>query len=99
MTIYKEIWYHDLGELRDLISATKVEFLNTMITEHTGKKSLFKIVDSFLLKKPALRLPSYGDLPVLFEDFSNFFLKKIQNIRLSLESAAAALHLELPMTS
>ena len=58
-------------------TAAKVDFFNSKITEHTGKKSLFKIVDSFLLKKPALRLPSHDDLPTLFVNFGNFFLKKI----------------------
>lgn len=71
-TVDKEILHHALGELRYIISAAIGDFLNNKITEHTGKKSLFKIIHSFLLKKPALRLPSHGDLPVLFEDFGNF---------------------------
>jgi hypothetical protein len=103
LTIDKEILHNALGELRDLISATQVDYIKTKITELTGRKSLFKqfvlVVDSFLLKKPALRLPSHGDLPALLEDFGNFFLKKIQGIRLSLETAGPALDLELPMSS
>ena len=54
------------------MSSEKVDFLNSKITEKTGKKSLFKIGDSFLLKKPALRVPSHTDLPALLEKFGDF---------------------------
>jgi hypothetical protein len=83
----------------NLISSAKVDFLNSKITEQTGKKSLFKIVDSFLLKKPALRLPSHTDLPALLEKFGDFFLKKIHDIRTSLDVFGSTSVTEQPMTS
>jgi hypothetical protein len=59
LAIDKEILLQALADLRSLISTAKVNFLNSKIVEQTGKKSLFKIVDSFLLKKPSFRLPSH----------------------------------------
>jgi hypothetical protein len=99
LTIDKEILHHALSKLRSLISSAKVDFLNSKITEQTGKKSLFKIVDSFLLKKPALRLPSHTDLPALLEKFGDFFLKKIHDIRTSLDVFGSTSVTEQPMTS
>jgi hypothetical protein len=99
LTIDKDILHHALSKLRSLISSAKVDFLNSKITEQTGKKSLFKIVDSFLLKKPALRLPSHTDLPALLEKFGDFFLKKIHDIRTSLDVFGSTSVTEQPMTS
>ena len=99
LAIDKEILLHALGDLRSLISTAKVEFLNSKIVEQTGKKSLFKIVDSFLLKKPSLRLPSHDDLLSLLENFGNFFLSKVRDIWSSLESAGSDLEPEQPLTS
>ncbi len=79
--IEKELLATALSDLRQLISAAKVTFLNNKIADNTGKKSLFKIVDSFLLKKPSLRLPAHNSLEELVETFNHFFIKKIGDIR------------------
>jgi len=50
------------------------------------KKSLFKMVDSFLLKKPSLRLPAHNSLEELVETFNHFFIKKIGDIRGDLDA-------------
>lgn len=44
------------------IFAKKTSFITQKITESASKRSLFKLVDSFLLKKPALHLPDLPDL-------------------------------------
>jgi hypothetical protein len=80
LAIDKKILLQALPDLRSLISTAKVNFLNSKIVEQTGKKSLFKIVDSFLLKKPSLRLPSHDDLLSLLENFGDFFLTKVCDI-------------------
>ena len=56
-----------------LISTAKGDLVNYKIVKQTGKKSLFKIVDSFLHKKLYLRL-SHDDLLSLLE---NFFLRQL----------------------
>ena len=77
LMIVKELLATALSDLRQLISAAKVTFLNNKIADNTGKKSPFKIVDFFLLKKPSLRLPAHNSLKELVETFNNFFIKKV----------------------
>jgi hypothetical protein len=50
--------------------------------------SLYKVVDNFLLKKPTLKLPSQYSVLGLAERFSQFFTKKISEIRQQLNSQA-----------
>lgn len=57
-----------------LISTAKGDLVNYKIVKQTGKKSLFKIVDSFLHKKLYRRLPSHDDLLSLLE---NFFFRQL----------------------
>jgi hypothetical protein len=72
--------------LRDAIDAAKVASLNTQIEENTNRMSLYKIVDTLLLKKPTLKLPSHDSVLELTERFSQFFTNKISEIRHQLES-------------
>ena len=73
-------------DLRRLIKEAKESFLNSKIAECSGKKSLFKIVDSFLLKKTGLKLPQHVSLANLLNDFGCFFSDKISDIRASLDA-------------
>ena len=75
-------------DLRRLIKEAKESFLNSKIAECSGKKSLFKIVDSFLLKKNGLKLPQHVSLANLLNDFSRrlLFSDKISDIRASLDA-------------
>lgn len=68
-----------------LIHEAKSTFLVSRINENLEKKSLFKVVDSFLIKKPQLALPNHDSLPELAERFSAFFTEKVNNIRVALE--------------
>ncbi|EFX78554.1 hypothetical protein DAPPUDRAFT_320379 [Daphnia pulex] len=77
LMIDKELLVTALSDLRQLISAAKVTFLNTKIADNTEKKSLLKNVDSFLLKKPGFRLPAHNSPEELVETFNHFFIKKI----------------------
>lgn len=72
-------------QLRLLINEAKTSFLNNKIAENSGKKSIYKIVDSFLLKKPGVKLPRHDSLPDLLDQFSQFFQNKISDIRTSLD--------------
>jgi len=73
--------------LHRLITAKKQSYLSTKIAEATGKHSLYKIVDSFLVKKPTLRLPDHNSLEELVCQFNQFFEQKTANIRASLDAA------------
>ena len=57
LVIDKECLLSSRDHLKQLISAEKVWFLNSKIADCRGRKSLFKIVDTFLLKKPGHKLP------------------------------------------
>ena len=87
LAIDKEILIASRDNLRRLIESTKVSYLNTKICESVAKKSLFGIVDSFLLKKPGLQLPRHDSLPELLEQFGCHFVRKIASIRSSLDEA------------
>jgi hypothetical protein len=88
LEIDREIVRNLLKEKRHLLKKEKSSFLNEKIAEAEGKKSLFNIVDSFLLKKPGLKLPRHDSLPDLVSRFSDHFLKKVTDIRASLDDVA-----------
>jgi hypothetical protein len=54
LTVDKEIMNQTLLNLHAIINEAKASFLESKILESTGKKSLFRVVDSFLLVKPGL---------------------------------------------
>ena len=87
--IDREIVRNLLKEKRHLLKKEKSSFLNENIAEAEGKKLLFNIVDSFLLKKPGLKLPRHDSLPDLVSRFSDHFLKKVTDIRASLDDVAS----------
>jgi hypothetical protein len=64
-----------------VIDAAKATSLNTQIAEKADRMSLFKIVDTFFLKKPTHKLPPHDSVLELAERFSLFFTKKIYYIR------------------
>ena len=72
---------------RRLLDREKVAYLNREIAKASGKQSLFKVVDSFLLKKPDSKLPRHGSLQDLVGRFSNHFCKKVTDIRSALDAA------------
>ena len=63
-------------EKRSVLDREKAQNLNKEIGEASGKKSLFKIVDSFLIKNPGLKLLWHASLPELVERFSATLLPK-----------------------
>jgi hypothetical protein len=72
LVIDKECLLSSRDHLKQLISAEKVRFLNSKIADCRGRKSLFKIVDTFLLKKPGHKLPHHVTLDELVKRFSEF---------------------------
>jgi hypothetical protein len=55
LTVDNEIMNKTLLNLHTIINEAKASFLESKILESTGKKSLFRVVDSFLLVKPGFR--------------------------------------------
>jgi hypothetical protein len=98
----REIVRNVLKEKRLLLKKEKRLFLNEKIAGAEGKKSLFSSVDSFLINKPGLKHPrqtttSFDSLSELvLERFSNHFLKKVTDIRTSLDSASCSSTTEVP---
>ena len=90
LEVDREIVRNVLKVKRLLLKKEKTSFLNEKIAEAEGKKSLFSIVDSFLLKKPGLKLPQHDSLSELVEHFSDHFLKKVTGIQASLDSASCS---------
>ena len=88
LAIDKEILLKSRDDLRLLIECTKVTYLNNKISESMAKKkSLFNIVDSFLLKTRGLQLPRHKSLPDLLEVFGRHFVSKIADIRATLDAS------------
>jgi hypothetical protein len=88
LVIYNECLLSSGDPLKQLISAVYFgAFLNSKIADCRGRKSLFKIVDTFLLKKPGRKLLHHVTLDELVKRFSEFFVQKIENIRAVLEAA------------
>jgi hypothetical protein len=88
LTVDKELMNQSLLNLHTMIYEAKASSLELQILEATGKKSLFPVVDSLLLVKPGLLLPSHECLSAFFEQFSSSFLRKIWDIQTSLDSFA-----------
>jgi hypothetical protein len=96
LEVDREIVRNVLKVKRLLLKKEKTSFLNEKIAEAEGKKSLFSIVDSFLLKKPGLKLPQHDSLFKLVERFSDHFIKKVTDIRTSLDSTSCSSTTEVP---
>ena len=90
LAIDGELMERARSDLGRLIDSKKASFLQDQITDAAGKKSLFKIVDSFLIKKPSLRLPSHDSLPALLDQFGQHFEKKVSDIRSCLDAAISS---------
>jgi hypothetical protein len=92
----REIVRNVLTVKRRLLKKEKTSFFNEKLADAEGKKLLFSIVDSFLLKKPGLKLPQHDSISGLVERFSYHFLKKATDIRTSLDSISYSSSTEVP---
>jgi hypothetical protein len=71
---------------RRLLDREKVAYLNREIAKTSEKLSVFKVVDSFLLKKPDSKLSRRRSLQDLVGCFSDHFCKKVTDIRSALDA-------------
>ena len=68
-----------LTTYRSTKKITKTHFYKSKI-EHTNRNQLFRLIDGFFMLKNTV-LPTYDSLEQLTEDFNNFFINKIRDIR------------------
>lgn len=81
LVVDRQIMLAAFKKKRKLLGREKASYLNKEIAESTGKKSLFKIVDPLLIKKPGLKLPCHDSPRPLANQFGEFFSKKVSDIR------------------
>lgn len=64
----------------------KTVHLQAKVADNEGKRSYFNIGDTFLLKKPATKLPLHIYKKELVERFNDFYISKIVDIPSSLDA-------------
>ena len=70
-----------------LLRAKKSQYYSNQVKENTSDpKIIFGLVDKLLQKKRETSLPQHSSLDDLVEDFSSFFVNKIQALRQQLSS-------------
>lgn len=73
--------------VKNLLSVTKRNYYNQQVENCNGdQKKLFKIVNSLLHRKTQSILPNSNDDKMLAEQFSDFFISKIEKIRTSIQT-------------
>ena len=88
LEIDRQMFRNLRNDANHMCDNAKVAFLNEKIAKNTGKRSLFKLVDSFLLPKSSLRLPRHDSPQMLVDRFGKYFMEKIETIRSSLDANA-----------
>ena len=79
LTVDQQQFQSKCAEYNSLIETTKTHFYKSKI-EHTNRNQLFRLIDGFFVIKNTA-LPTYDSLEQLTEDFNNFFINKIRDIR------------------
>ena len=77
---------HQCTEYNSLIETTKAYFYKSKI-EHTNRNQLFGLIDGFFMIKNTVLL-TYDSLEQLTEDFNDFFINKIRDIRKELSDSS-----------
>ncbi len=75
LEIDRQMFRNLRNDANHMCDNAKVAFLNEKIAENTGKRSLFKLVDSFLLPTASLRLPRHNSTQTLVDRFGKYFME------------------------
>lgn len=86
LTVDQQQFESKCTEYNSLIETTKAHFYKSKI-EHTNQNQLFRLIDGFFMIKNTL-LPTCDSLEQLTEDFNNFFINKIRDIRKELSDSS-----------
>ena len=84
--VFQQQFESKCAEYNSLIETTKAHFYKSKI-EHSNRNQLFRRIDGFFMIKNTV-LPSYDSLGQLTEDFNNFFINKIGDIRKELSDSS-----------
>ena len=78
--------FHNIHRrLNDLIKCAKCAFCDSFIQSDTTSKALFKFVSKFYRREKLCILPSASTAIELAERFSDYFIDKIQTIRVKID--------------
>ena len=86
LTVDQQQFESKCAEYNSLIETTKAHFYKSKI-EHTNWNQLFRLIDGFFMIKNTA-LPTYDSLEQLTEEFNNFFINKIRDIRKELSDSS-----------
>ena len=86
LTVHRDIYVDKRIKVNNLIKLSKTNHYQSRITEcHDNTKQLFKVVNTLLGKDRGSSLPD-RPIPDLLEDFSGFFVTKVQDIKSSIQA-------------
>jgi hypothetical protein len=71
-----------------LLQSTKTKYYKSLIDDADQTK-LFKMIGQMFITKRSTPLPVHDSLVSLVEEFNNYFITKIENLRSSLQSTVA----------
>ena len=90
LTVHKEIYLAQKAIVKNAIDNAKKLHFKDKITEcKKDQAKLFKIAESLLHSKVKSALPAFKCLENLVNDFNNFFIQKIKDIRCDLDLAGS----------
>lgn len=87
LEIHKQIYSDCCKSYNKLLTSVKTDFYNTKISS-VDQSQLFKLVSQFFHSNKNIPLPKHETLESLVDDFNNFFINKIENLRHEIDTPA-----------
>lgn len=88
IVVHRQLLSSARNRLGDLMESAKSSHLKGLIAEcGSDQRALFRLVNGFLSRSKALRLPQHSSKRDLLNQFSSFFLNKTMEIRSQLDLA------------
>ncbi len=86
-TIDEQIFHAQRNKVNILMNETRSEYYSHVIQDcGSDQKALFKVINDLFQKEKNSHFPKSQSMDILAEEFSQFFIGKIQNIRNRLDS-------------
>ena len=87
LTVHRQMYIEQRQAVARLLKAKKSQYYSNQVKENASDpKMIFGLVDKLLQKKTETSLLQHSSLDDLVEDFSSFFVNKIQGLRQQLSS-------------
>ncbi len=88
----RESYTHQKNHVNYIIDSARTNFYRSKIEEYSGdQKALFKMIRSLCGQDQDSPLPPHECVATLAEDFGNFFIQKIEDIRTKLDTNSQVL--------